>query len=194
MDNIVLTEEQKNLIVDNIAFAKWWFNKHDIRSEDTQQACWLELCYRIPLYDASRGSITTFISTVFKSALSHKRSYESAGMRFLDQFKLSLDCPLNSKKETEDVFLCDAIPAPDRDGTTIRRLEAQMVMAELIDGVKNDKFNLSQQEKDMFLHYMTSLNYSETGKAFGISRYGSSKIIKRVCNKILERRPNYLCE
>lgn len=166
LDAHVLTEEQKQLIEDNLPFCYYWFSRHNVYSEDAQQSMLLKLCDHIHMYDSAKGAITTFIGVVFQSKLIADYKAEHADKRIANKLALYLDDPLYQNEDGEDFTIQDAIEVMEKG---YDQLEAQMIVANICKNIKKD-FAITRTDVELFLTWVETRNYTFCSKLYNIPK------------------------
>lgn len=182
-----LTESQKKLIEDNLPFCYFYFQQHQIYSEDRQQALLESLCYNIHLYDSSRGTITTFITQVFQSKFSNLRRSEQTDKRKANNNAKLLSTPIyRNEVDDSEMTLEDTLIAIE-DG--IDKVENQMLIDNVFKNLSLDK-TISERDVKLFLTYLDTQNYTFVGKLFGISTQRVNEIVDNIKKKLVHM--NYI--
>jgi len=181
--NNKLTEEQKKLIEDNLPFMYWWFERHHIYNEDTQQDLLYNFCALIHLYDLERGAITTFIDVLNRSKIGKLWKRDNQRQAF-EKFAVCLD----------DYVFSDASDSKDSSYTwqetigdfdfNLDRYENKEFCNFILNKIKEDK-KLKKKDKDILDAYINIGNMSAVGRMFGVTRQQILHILVKIRKEVI---------
>lgn len=175
-----LTEEQKKLIEDNFAYCLFYFSQHNIVDEDKRQKMLYSLCRCIHLYDPNRGTITTFINTVFKSRMIALYNEDKQRKKIFDKLCISLNDSVLSDDEGQPLTWEEIIGNYDATFEDIEYNDFnKYLMRKLEKNKKIKKFDFL-----LFRAYLETGNQTEVAKMYGISRQAVNEHIMKVRNVI----------
>ena len=177
----VLTDNQRKLIEDNLDYAFYYFNMHNITSEDKRQELLYALCRNIHLYDPSRGTITTFMTTVFESKNYNMYRCEKRLKRILNSLCISLnDVVLPGVDGSENLTVEDIIGNPE---IGFDEFETTDLYNYIIKKLSKTKY-ITPKHVQIFIAYLNTLNQSEVARMYGVSRQTVNTTIQKVRNII----------
>lgn len=178
-----LTGEQKKLIEDNLPFMYWWFDRHHIYNEDTQQDLLYNLCALIHLYDPKRGAITTFIDILNKSKI-NKLWKKDVRKQVFEKFTVGLDdyvFPNISESFESSYTWQETIGDIDNN---LDGYEEKDFANYLLTKIHESK-RITKREQDILNAYLDIGNMAAVARMFNVSRQYISRVIVKVRKEIM---------
>lgn len=178
-----LTGEQKKLIEDNLPFMYWWFDRHNIYNEDTQQDLLYNLCALIHLYDPERGAITTFIDMLNKSKIG-KLWKKDVHNQVFEKFLVGLDdYAFSNLSESFEFSYTWQETVGDIDNS-FDMYEERDFANYLLTKIHESK-RITKKEQDILNAYLDIGNMAAVARMFKVSRQYIFKVIVKVRKEIM---------
>lgn len=185
MNIIPMTEENRQLVEDNIKLAYKFFSAYNIKDEDKQQELLFVYCNAVSSYNPEISSLSTFIYKCLFNALIKIRKEELEELKIMSEYTLESNF---SNNDDNDLSLEDILGEED---DSINKLENKMLLESIFTSFREKYPDIPDDKWQLFLECLDSGNIQKVAKDNKININKLKKIYSAYLFKLHDEAVKY---